>query len=178
MHTFRTLKLVFCALLLALAFAAPAKSVELGFRIGKVVAAEITAQPQEIINIESYPYPYKFNKTLYAAVTLKMEPNRSLSPLDYTLTIGSASGICISVGNNMDSFFCSPTVIYPASKDYARVLFLFDAAKVKLPAVGKTVTAALRTRLKGRGNVSFAMVNLGVKPFSDCKTIPANGALK
>ena len=178
MQTYRSLKLAFCAALLALAFAAPAKSVELGFHIGKVVAAEITAMPQEIINIESYPYPYKFKKTLYAVVTLKMVPNRSLSPLDYTLSIGSASGICVSVVNNMDSFICSPTVMYPASKDYARMLFLFDAANVKLPAVGKTVTAALRTRLKGRGNVSFAMVNLGVKPFSDCKTIPANGALK
>lgn len=178
MKIFCRTKFICCAVLLALAFTVSAKSVELGFHIGKVMAAEITAQPQEVINLEAYPYPCKFSKTLYAVVTLKMVTNRSLSPLDYTLSIGNATGNCVSVVNNMESFICSPSVMYPANKDFARMLFLIDSSKVKLPAAGQVVKATLRTRLKGRGNVSFNMINLGSKPLSDCKKIPAAGALK
>lgn len=178
MKIFYSVKSMCCAALLVLTFTVSAKSVELGFHIGKIMAAEITAQPQEVINLESYPYACKFSKTLYAVVTLKMVTNRSLSPLDYTLTVGNATGNCVSVVNNMESFICSPSVMYPSNKDYARMLFLIDGSKVRLPAPGKPVKAVLRTRLKGRGNVSFNMINLGSKPLSDCKNIPAAGALK
>ena len=126
MKIFYSVKSMCCAALLVLTFTVSAKSVELGFHIGKIMAAEITAQPQEVINLESYPYACKFSKTLYAVVTLKMVTNRSLSPLDYTLSVGNATGNCVSVVNNMESFICSPSVMYPSNKDYARMLFLID----------------------------------------------------
>lgn len=154
-----------------------AKTADLGFRIGKVVAAEITSAPTEVISQEQFPYPLP-SKRLYAAVVLKMEKNRSLSSLDYSLVINGATVPCIAIVCNMASFVCSPDVTFPSEKDCARLLFVLDANRIKLPANGKTIRGTLKSNLRGRNSAALNIVSIGNKNFSDCTKIPADGALK
>ncbi len=154
-----------------------AKTADLGFRIGKVVAAEITTATPEIIGKESFPYPLPA-KPVYAVVVLKMVQNRSLSSLDYSLIVNGTTTPCIAIVCNMAAFVCSPDATYPSEKDYARLLFILDGNKVKLPAAGKTLKGTLKTNLRGRGNVALNITSQAKQPFSDCTKIPEAGALK
>ena len=154
-----------------------AKTADLGFRIGQVMAAEIGSAPQEIINIDRYPYPLPA-KRVFAVVVVKMTPNRSLSSLDYSLTVNGITAPCLSLVSNMASFVCDPDVTFPAEKDYIRLLFVLDANRVKVPAAGKTIRGTLKSNLRGRSSVVLNILSVGNKPFSDCTKIPAAGALK
>ena len=159
------------------AFSASAKSADLGFRIGKVLSAEISSVPPEIISLDRYPNALPA-KRIYAVVVLKMTPNRSLSALDYSLVINKTTSPCIAIVCNMASFVCDPEATYPSEKDYARLLFIIDANRVKLPAAGKTIKATLKTNIKNRNNVALNVLSKGNAAFSDCTKLPADGALK
>ena len=154
-----------------------AKTADLGFRIGKAVAAEISTLPVEIIGKEQFPYPVPA-KAAYAVAVLKLTQNRSLSSLDYSLVVNGQTVPCIAIVCNMAAFVCNPETTYPSEKDYARLLFLIDTAKVRLPAAGKTIRCTLKSNLRGRSSVTLNFVNLGNKPFTDCTKIPAAGILK
>ena len=154
-----------------------AKSADLGFRTGKVLAAEISSAPQEIISLDQFPYPLPAKK-LYAVAVLKMEKNRSLSSVDYSLVINGITVPCVAIVCNMASFVCSPDVTYPSEKDYARLLFAVDATKVKLPAEGKTIRGTLKSNLRGRNSIVLNFLSTGSRNFSDCTKLPDAGALK
>lgn len=154
-----------------------AKTADLGFRIGKVVAAEITNAATEVISLENFPYPLPA-KRVYAVVTLKMVKNRSLSSLDYSLVVNGTTVPCAAVVCNMAAFVCGTDVIYPSEKDCARLLFILDGNKVKLPPAGKPVKGTLKTNLRGRSNVALNISSLDKQAFSDCTKIPEAGALK
>ena len=154
-----------------------AKTADLGFRTGKVIAAEISSAPVEIIGLEDYPYPQPPAK-IYAVAVLKMTPNRSLSALDYSLVINGKTFPCTAVVCNMASFVCSPDVTFPSEKDVARLLFVVDAKQVKIPAAGITIRGTLKSNLRGRSSVALNFTSTGSKPFSDCTKIPEAGLLK
>ena len=154
-----------------------AKTADLGFRIGKVVAAEITSAVPDIIGRENLPYP-KPAQPVYAVVVVKMVKNRSLSSLDYSLSVNGVTSPCLAIVCNMASFVCSPDATYPSENDYARLLFVFDGRKVKLPPAGKTLKGTLKSNLRGRSNVALNISSLAKQAFSDCTKIPEAGALK
>ena len=154
-----------------------AKTADLGFRTGKVLAAEITNAPVEVISLDQFPYPLPAKK-IYAVAVLKMEKNRSLSSLDYSLIINGTTAPCVALVCNMASFVCSPGAAFPSEKDYARLLFVVDGAKVQVPAEGKVIRGTLKSNLRGRSNVALNFLSTGSKGFSDCTKIPAAGALK
>lgn len=156
---------------------AAAKTVDLGFRIGKVISAEISGAPIEIIRQDQFPYPLPAKK-LYAVAALKMTSNRSLSSLDYSLVVNGKTYPCVAIVCNMAAFVCSPDAIFPSDNDIPRMLFVLDSTKIQLPPAGNTIRATLKSNLRGRSSVTLNFLSLGSKPFSDCTKIPAAGALK
>ena len=66
-----------------------AKTADMGFKIGHIAAAELTTDQVEIINREKSPYPNNYARPCYVAVVVKMAPRRSLSSLDYSLTLNN-----------------------------------------------------------------------------------------
>ena len=155
---------------------AEAKTVGLGFQTGAIYAAEFTAYPLEIGALDSTPYPYAYKSPRYAVVVLKMHARRSISPLDYNLTINNVTANCIAAASNMEAFVSNPAVLYPDDKDFVRMVFIFDGNRVK--GNGKTLNAVLRPNINGRKPVSFKITDLGKKPLSDVKKIPAGGMLQ
>ena len=154
-----------------------AKTADLGFRIGKVVAAEITTAAPEIIDKKNFPYPLPA-KPVYAIVVLKMVQNRSLSSLDYSLVVNGTTTPCLAIVCNMAAFVCTPEATYPSEKDYARLLFVLDGKRIKMPPAGKTLKGVLKSNLRDRGNVTINITSLNNRAFSDCTKTPAAGALK
>ena len=154
------------------------KTVNLGYRIGIVTAAEISSVSTEIVDTEKYPFGAIPKKPRYAVVVVKMEPNRSISSLDYSLVINGVTAKCIAAALNMDPFVCSPATLYPDKADSVRLLFVFDGSKVPGPAANKTVAARLSSNLRGRSSVSINVLGLGNGKFTDTAKIPAAGLLK
>ena len=154
------------------------KTVNLGYRIGFVTAAEFSSVSTEIVNVEKYPFGAIPKKPRYAVVVIKMEPNRSISSLDYSLVINGVTAKCISAALNMNPFVCSPDTLYPDKTDSVRLLFVFDGSKVPGPAANKTVAARLTTTLRGRSSVSINVLGLGNGKFTDTAKIPVAGLLK
>ena len=157
-------------------FPAGAKTVELGVKTGHIVAAEFSTAPLEIGSLEQTPYPNNYKKKAYAIVVLKMHPRRSISPLDYSLTINRNTANCVAAACNMEPLVSNPAVLYPENNDFVRLVFIFDGNRVK--GNGKTLAGTLTPHLKGRRPVAFNLTDLGSKPMSNFKTIPAAGLLK
>ena len=177
MRTGKILTILGFAAMLFTAVDLTAKTADLGFRIGKVAAAEISSYPVEIIDENKYPYPLPANR-IYAVPALKMTSHRSLSSLDYSLILNGKTYPCVAVVCNMASFVCTPVTTFPSGNDVARLLFVIDSRQVKLPAAGKTIRGTLKSNIRGRSNVALNFLSIGNKPFSDCTKIPESGALK
>lgn len=154
------------------------KTASLGYRIGIVTAAEFSSVSTEIVDTEKFPYGAIPKNPRYAVVVIKMEPNRSISSLDYSLNISGISAKCIAAALNMDPFVCSPATLYPEKNDSVRLLFVFDGSKVRGPAANKTLSARLSSNLSGRSSVSINVLGLGNAKFTDTAKIPATGLLK
>ena len=155
-----------------------AKTVNLGYRAGMVTAAEFSSVSTEIVDTDKYPYGTLPKNPRYAVVVVKLEANRSISSLDYSLVINGVTAKCIAAALNMDPFVCSPATVYPAAADSVRLLFVFDGSKVPGPAAGKTVAAKLSSNLRSRSSVNINVSGLGNGKFTDTAKIPAAGLLK
>ena len=162
-----------------------AQTIELSAFTGHAVAAEITTAPVEIINGDQSPFLPACKSPAYAVVVVKMHRNRSISMLDYSLTINNITAPCITAVYNMDSFVVntphSPNdartiTLYPSETDYVRLLFVFDSSKINLNS--SVVPAQFKSNLSGRKTLSIKLSNLGGSNFTDVKNIPANGMLK
>lgn len=153
-----------------------AKTVDMGFKVGWIVAAELTTAPVEIINREKSPYPNNYAQPSYAAVVVKMAPRRSLSSLDYSLTINGITANCIAAARNQDPFVSDPTVLYPEQNDVVRLLFVFDGRRVK--GGSQPLSATLRSNLSGRSNVAIKVTCIQNKAFTNPANIPPAGLLQ
>jgi len=172
------MKLLLPALLcaaIAAASGAIAATASLGDRIGKIVAAEFTAAPVDIGDRDDSAVPAKFAEERYIMVALKLAPRRSLSLVDYTLSIDGVSWPCIAAARNQEPFVSNPEALYSSGNDIARLLFVVDGAQVK-PIAG-VLAATLQPKLKGRIPVTFQITDLGSRPFTDPGKIPAEGLL-
>ena len=172
------MKLLLPALLCAIIAAASgavAATASLGDRIGKIVAAEFTAAPVDIGDRDDSAVPVKFADERYIVVVLRLDARRSLSLVDYTLSINGASWPCVAAARNQEPFVSNPEALYSSGSDAARLLFVVDGAQVK--PVDGTLTATLQPKLKGRSPVTFAITDLGSRPFTDPGKIPAEGLL-
>ena len=169
-------RLACCAVAVFMGKELSAKTLELGFQTGEVMAAEITTAPQEIINLEGSPYKYNFAKKIYVQVVLKMFPGRSISPLDYTLTINGMTANCLAAVCDNETFVCNPSERYPEKDSRVRMLFVYDADKV-FPE-NKMVRATLKSKLRNRRSIQLQVTDMGGKKFTPVKDIPADGMFK
>lgn len=155
-----------------------AKTVNMGYKVGFVTAAEISSVPTEIINRENSPYNFKFAKPIFAVVVLKMEPSRSINPVDYSLVLGRTTVNCIAAALDMAPFVASPVTLSPGSSNYVRLLFVFNGAQTKVPALNKTMRVTLKSNIPGRSSLTFNITGLGNGKFTDVTKIPAAGLIK
>ena len=151
------------------------KTASLGYRTGMIVAAEFSSVSTEIVDTEKYPYGALPQNPRYAVVVVKLEANRSISSLDYSLVINGTTARCIAAALNMDPFVCSPATVYPAASDSVRLLFVFDGNRVTTGSGSQKTRAVLKSALRNRRSVSFELKNLGSRKFTPVKDIPAGG---
>lgn len=172
------MKKFWICLLGATAFAAAAvcsaETVKLGYNVGEIIAAETTTAAVEVFDREQSPYPHKFANPRYVVVVLKMHPRRSISSVDYSLSINGTVTPCIAAASNMEPFVCNPAVLYPENKDLVRMLFILDGSQL---AAGD-LNASLKANLASRQDVSFKITDLGQAKFTESSKIPAGGMLK
>lgn len=164
--------------LVGLVFEAEGKTASMGYKIGDVVAAEFTSAAVDIIGRESSPYPNNYAAPRYVQVVVKMHPRRSIGTVDYSLTINNVTANCIAMASNQEPFVSSATVLSPEPKDAVKLIFVFDGKRVRGPGKNKVLRGVLRSNLRGRGNVSIAVTDLGNGAFTDTEKIPAAGLLK
>ena len=169
-------KSIFCAAALLAAFSVHAKTVNMGFQIGDVVAAEMSQFPVRIIDREHSPYPNEFRSCVYAVVVVKLLPLRSLNSEDYALKIGNVTANCMAICSNNGNFVSSSQNLYSNDNDYLRMVFVFDGSKVR--GNGKVMPAMLVSKLSGRSSLKLNITDLGKQAFSDVKKIPKTGLLK
>ena len=153
-----------------------AKTASMGKYIGEVIAAETSTLPMEITELNKSPYKHNYQTPRYVLLVVKMHPRRSLSSVDYTLSINGVSANCIAAVCNMEPFVTNPAVLFPGNDDLVRMLFIFDGSRVK--GNGKTLTATLKAVLNGRQSVQLNITDIGNAQFTDLKNIPADGILK
>ena len=154
------------------------KTASLGYRTGMIVAAEFSSVSTEIVDTEKYPYGALPKNPRYAVVVVKLEANRSISSLDYSLVINGTTARCIAAALNMDPFVCSPATVYPAASDSVRLLFVFDGNRVPGPAANKTVAAKFSSNLRSHSSLNINVTGLGNGKFTDTAKIPVAGLLK
>ncbi|MBE6369053.1 MAG: hypothetical protein E7056_02700 [Lentisphaerae bacterium] len=169
------IRLACCAAAVLLGKELSAKTLELGFQTGEVLAAEITGAAQEIINLEGSPYKCSFDKKIYVQVVIKMFPGRSISPLDYTLNINGNTANCLAAVCDDEVFVCNPSERYPEKDSLVRLLFVFDGNRVTTGSGSQKTRAVLKSALRNRRAVSFELKNLGSRKFTPVKDIPAGG---
>ena len=155
---------------------AMAKKVDLGFQVGEVVNAETSTVDTRILSWEDSPDNKNYRSKRYVVVVMKMRPMRQLNIVDYTLTLNGVTEPCAAVASNMNVFVNSSQSVQFTEKDYARMIFVFDAARVR--GNGKIMSARLNSKVSGRRTVAFNVTDLGNKPFTDISKIPAAGLLK
>ncbi len=172
----RWIKVLSCAAVFMFAMSAMAKKVEMGFQIGEVVMAETSTAATKILDWENSPYNNNFKNPRYAVVTVKLLPMRTLNIVDYTLTLGGVTVPCAAITSNMGIFLATSRNMQFIAKDYGRMIFVFDGSKVR--GNGKLMPARLNSNLPGIRPISFNVTDLGNKPFTDVKKIPADGLLK
>ncbi len=161
------------ALLLSAPLFLQAATADLGDRIGKVLAAEFTAQPIAIGDRADSPWPNQFNNPRYAVVTVRMNARRSLSLTDYSLVVNGVTYHCIAAARGSEPFVVNPQALYASGNDLARLLFVLDGDRLK--AVDGKLKATLKPKLRGRREVALTMTDLGDRNFTECDKIPADG---
>ena len=155
-----------------------AKTLNMGFLTGNVVAGELTSARQEIITPEIFPYNCNYSKPLYVLVSLKMHSRRSVSVFDYQMVINRVSAPCVAAMLNDGTFIFSTSPVYPEDKDIVRLLFIFDGNRVKAPGDGKILRGTLVSQLSGRSSLTLNLTDIGNKQFTAADKIPAAGLLK
>ena len=155
-----------------------AKTVEMGYKTGQIIAAEMTSASMDITGREQSPCPNNFKNPRYVQVMLKMHPRRSISVVDYSLVINNVTAGCIAMASNQEPFVSAPTVLSPDPRDVVKMLFVFDGARVKGPGANKTLRAVLKSNIRARGSLTINVTDLGSGKFTDPGKVPAAGLLK
>lgn len=169
------MKLLLPAWFCVMAVTLSAAVADLGDRIGKVIAAEFTSRPVDVVDRDASPAPGKFADERYIVVVLKLDARRSLSLLDYALSVNGVKYPCIAAVRNQEPFVANPEALYSSGDDAARLLFAVDGARVK--PVDGVLTATLTPQLPGRRAVTFQITDIGNRAFTDPGAIPADGLL-
>ena len=156
-----------------------AKKVDMGYMVGEIVAAEFTAANVEILGRELSLYPNNFASPRYVIVTMRLQPSRSVNPVDYTLNINNQTAPCLAVAENDGSFVCGVDTLSSADfKQCYRMVFVFDGKKLPGPGNGKTMRANFKSNVSGRSSLTFNVTDIGSQNYTPAKNIPAGGLLK
>ncbi len=155
-----------------------AKTLEMGYKTGQIIAAEMTSAAVDITGREQSPYPNNFKSPRYVQIMLKMHPRRSIGVVDYALVINNVTANCIAIASNQEPFVSAPTVLSPDPRDVVKMLFVFDGARVKGPGANKTLRAVLKSNIRARGSLTLNITDLGSGKFTEHNKVPAAGLLK
>ena len=67
------------------------------FRLGKILNAEITAKSLSFKDLNAKTYPQKYRNKAFAALTVKLDPGRSISKHDFVLKADGKEYPCVAV---------------------------------------------------------------------------------
>jgi hypothetical protein len=166
-------------LLIAVAMACPAfaaKSVR--FRLGKILAAEITRSNVRINNLSKHAFKFDFKQKAFAVVTVKLDPGRTLSIHDFSLKLLGRKYACVALRAGHADFNGGAWVIKKSSPDdLYSMLFVVNAAP--LGSEERILEGTLFYNLSSKGTCEFAVPfkYLGYSSLTSTTNIPAGGML-
>ena len=164
--------LIFC---IAATVSAAADTVR--FRSGTVLAAELSTKQPVIDNFSPEKIVRDYPAKAYAAVTVKLHPERKLSIHDYKLVCLGLPFDCIAIRTDDGNFDMTPALDNANHYRKYTLLFLLDAQWAKPNMTDKFILKSTA----GPENLSEAVLNFVHKnnqDFSRASQIPAKGLMK
>jgi hypothetical protein len=166
-------------LLIVIAMACPAfaeKSAR--FRLGKILAAEITRNNVRVNNLNKHAFTFDFRQKAFAVVTVKLDPGRSLSIYDFSLKLLGRKYACVALRAGHADFNGGTRVIKKSSPDdLYSMLFIVNAAP--LGSEERILEGTLLYNLSKKGVYEFTVPfkYLGYSSLTSTTNIPASGML-
>ncbi len=140
------------------------------FRLGRILNAEITTKPQAFSELNEAAYPQKYRKKAFAAITVQLDPKRSLSKYDFVLKADGKEYPCVGVrkDNGVEKWKFENT----DPQSLYTMYFMVEGA-------GSPTDFDLVYKLATRGpqKVSLSFKNIGSREFTPAKQVPRQGML-
>lgn len=144
----------------------------LNFRSGTITAAEITATPVKISNLDPDAFPALPDKRLFAVLSVKLHPGRKITIFDYSLESNGATYPCVAV--NTGRTFDSSEKTFSAAA--VQLLFIIEAGN--MPPRGNMNIKCNLQPTDGTYDITVPFKNIGSKAPVRLKQIPENGLLE
>ena len=164
-------------LLFCIAAAVTAAADTIRFRSGTVLAAEFSTKQPAFDNFAQERILKDFPVRVYAAVTVKLDPERKLSIHDYKLAGSGLVFDCIAIRTDDGNFDMTPVVEGANHYQKYTLLFLLDAQWAK---PGMVDQFALRSAAgpANRADTPLIFVHKNNQDFTRANQIPAKGLIK
>ena len=147
------------------------------FRLGRVMAAEISTRAVKVNSLNKHAFAFSFSKKAYAVVTVELDPDRTLSIYDFSLSVDGKKYPSIALRAGHGEFNGAKWLIKKSSPDNMySMLFIVNGSGL---GKTKTIEAALLYNLSDKGlkKMPLTMKYLGGKSITTTANIPENGML-
>ena len=147
------------------------------FRSGSILAAELSLKQPFIEDFSPEKIAKDYPARAFAAVTVKLHPERKLSIYDYKLVCLGLPFDCIAIRTDDGNFDMTPMV--EGANQYRKytLLFLLDAQWAKPNMTDKFVLKSVGGPAN-RAETPLNFVHKNNQDFTRASQIPANGLMK
>ena len=146
------------------------------FRSGTVLAAEISTGKPAFDNFSEAKFLKNYQNPAYAAVVIKLHPERKLSVCDYTLETMGISFDCVAIRSNDGNFDMDTAVKNADPYTKYTLLFLMDSQWAKPNAVNEFTLRSVAGP-ENRSTILLPFTHKRDQQFTRPSQIPANGAM-
>jgi hypothetical protein len=140
------------------------------FRLGRILNAEITSKQMQFADLNKAAYPQKYKKTAFAAITVQLDPKRSISKYDFVLKASGKEYPCVAIrkDNGVEKWKfekTDPDSLYT-------LFFMVDGS-------GRPSSFELNYKLSHRGHlkVNLEFKDIGSRDLTPAKKVSRKGML-
>ena len=147
------------------------------FRGGSVLAAELSLKKPEFDNFSEAKMLKTYLQPAYAAVVVKLQPERKISVCDYKLETMGVSFDCIAIRTNDGKFDMDTAVQNADSYTLYTLLFLVEAHWIR-PNAANELNLRSVAGPENRSSTALIFNHKNSQDFTRPGQIPANGIMK